>query len=186
MDVMQAIKERRSVRKYKPDEVSEEALNTVLDAARWAPSWTNTQCWRFIVVHDSETKNKMAGTLTSAQFPKNPAAEAIRSAPLAIVACAERGKSGYYKGEPSTSKGDWYMYDIALAMQNLVLAAHAIGLGTVHVGLFDAKEMGRILGVPPGFEVVSLTPLGYPDETPKAPPRKDIPDIVFKDKYGRK
>jgi nitroreductase len=181
---MQAIKERRSVRKYKLDPVSDEALNTVLEAARWAPSWANTQCWRFVVVRDSQTKEQLAGTLVSSQFPRNPATEGVKNAPIVIVACAKRGRSGYYKGEASTDKDDWYMYDIALAMQNLTLAAHAIGLGTVHIGLFDAKEMGRILSVPEGFEVVSLTPLGYPDETPKAPPRKDKADIVFQGKYG--
>jgi len=64
MDVMQAIKDRRSVRKYRPDPVSDEALNTVLDAARWAPSWTNTQCWQFVIVRDPETKKRLAGALT--------------------------------------------------------------------------------------------------------------------------
>jgi nitroreductase len=181
---MQAIKERRSVRKYRPDPVSEEALNTVLEAARWAPSWANTQCWRFIVVRDRETKEQLADTLLSSRFPKNPAKDGVKNAPIVIVACAKRGRSGYYKGEVSTDKGDWYMYDIALAMQNLTLAAHAIGLGTVHIGLFDAKEMGRILSVPEDFEVVSLTPLGYPDEMPNAPPRKDKAEIVFQGKYG--
>jgi nitroreductase len=185
MDVLQAIKERRSVRKYKPDPVSGEALNTVLEAARWAPSWSNVQCWRFVVVRDPETKLKLADALTDlAHGVENPAAGAIRNAPVVIVACAKLGKSGYYKGQASTDKGDWFMFDVALAMQNLTLAAHAIGLGTVHVGLFDAREMGNILGVPEGVEVVSMTPLGYPDETPGTLPRKDLGDVVFWERYG--
>ncbi len=187
MNVMQAIKERRSIRKYKPDPVSDEAVDTVLEAARWAPSWSNTQCWRFIVVRDAETKRQLAGVLTDlAHGVENPSAEAIRSAPVAIVACAALGKSGYYKDALSTDKGDWFMFDVALAMQNLTLAAHAIGLGTVHVGFFDAVEMAKILDVPEDIAVVEITPLGYPDETPGVIPRKDLADIVFRGKYGGK
>ncbi len=185
MDVMQAIKGRRSVRKYKPDPVGDEALNTVFEAARWAPSWTNTQCWRFVVVRDPETKTRLAAALTDiAPGVENPSAGAIRSAPVVIVACAQLGKSGYYRGEAATDKGDWFMFDVALAMQNLTLAAHSIGLGTVHVGLFDDKAMAEAIGVPEGIAVVELTPLGYPDETPNAPPRKDLADITFQDRYG--
>ena len=183
MDVMQAIKGRRSVRRYKPDPVSDEAVEAVLEAARWAPSWTNSQCWRFVVVRDPQMRDKLAATLKSAT---NRAAAAIREAPVTIVACAEKGKSGYYKGEVSTDKGDWFMFDVALAMQNLVLAAYAAGLGTVHVGLFDAKEAARILEVPEGVVVVEMTPLGYPNEEPIAPRRKESADIVFKEKYGKR
>ena len=183
MDVMQAIKGRRSIRKYKPDPVSDKDVETVLDAARWAPSWTNNQCWRFVVVRDQQLKEELAAALERA---RNRAAPAVRMAPVVIVACAELGKSGYYKGQISTDKGDWFMFDAALAMQNLVLAAYAMGLGTVHLGLFDAKEIARILDVPEGVAVVEMTPLGYPDEEVRGPGRKELSEIVFKDKYGKK
>ena len=188
MEVMQAIKERRSIRKYKPDPVSDEAIDTVLDAARWAPSWANTQCWRFVVVRDPEVRAKLAGTLRARTPGKeNRAAAAIRSAPVVIVACAELGRSGYYKGgEQATDKGDWFMFDVALAMQNLMLSAHAIGLGTVHVGLFEAKEVAKVLDVPANVAVVEMTPLGYPDEEPAAPGRKELAEIVFQGNYDRK
>lgn len=187
MEVMQAIKERRSIRKYKPDPVSDEAIETVLDAARWAPSWANTQCWRFVVVRDPEIRSKLAGALRATSPGKeNRAAAAIRSAPVVIVACAELGRSGYYKGEQATDKGDWFMFDVALAMQNLTLAAHAIGLGTVHVGLFEAKEVAKVLDVPANVAVVEMTPLGYPDEEPAAPGRKEFAEIVFQGNYDRK
>ena len=188
MEVMQAIKGRRSIRKYKPDPVSDEAIETVLDAARWAPSWANTQCWRFVVVRDPEVRAKLAGALRATSPGKeNRAAAAIRSAPVVIVACAELGRSGYYKGgEQATDKGDWFMFDVALAMQNLMLAAHAIGLGTVHVGLFEAKEVAKVLDVPANVAVVEMTPLGYPDEEPAAPGRKEFAEIVFQGNYDRK
>jgi nitroreductase len=78
------------------------------------------------------------------------------------------------------------MFDVALAMQNLVLAAHSLGLGTVHVGRFDAKKAEAVLEVPEGFRVVEMTPLGYPDQEPPVRPRKELSEIVFYDKYGRR
>jgi len=180
MEVQEAIEGRRSIRRYKTTPVDGETIGLVLEAARWAPSWANTQCWRFIVVRDNNIKAELAGTLRET----NPALEAIKNAPVVIVSCAELGKAGCYHGEPTTDKGDWYMFDVALAMQNLVLAAHSLGLGTVHVGLFDAKKAASILEIPEGFCVVSMTPLGYPDQEPRPVPRKELSDIVFYDRFG--
>ncbi len=187
---MQAIRERRSIRKYRPEPVTEEALHTILEAARWAPSWANTQCWRLIVVRDQGTKSKLAEALRSRRpGGKNIATEAMRQAPVVIVACAERGLSGCYRGEdnrslPATEKGEWwFMFDLGLAMQNVTLAAHSLGLGTVHVGLFDASEVTRILGIPDDIAVVELMPLGWPEEKPPTRPRKDISEFVFHEKY---
>ncbi len=183
MEVTEAIINRRSVRRMKADPIDDEILERILEAARWAPSWKNTQCWRFVVVRDGNTKEKIAGCMISGRSSENPAATAIIRAPVLIVACAELGKSGLNAGDFATDKGDWYMYDVALAMQNLVLEAHSLGLGTVHLGLFDAQKVAGILGVPEGFCVVSMTPLGYPDETPRTVPRKELSEIVFYDKF---
>ena len=181
MDVMQAIKERRSVRKYRPDAIPEEVLKTVLEAARWAPSWANTQCARYVIVEDSDTKAKLVEALSRG----NPATEAVRSAPVVVVACAQTGRGGFYKGEAKTDKGDWFMFDVGLAMENLALAAHSLGLGTVHVGYIDAKKVEEILQVPEGIRVVELTPLGYPDGPTQGPGRKELNEIVFHEKYGQ-
>lgn len=189
MEVLEAIKTRRSIRRYKTTPVDDQTVELVLEAARWAPSWGNRQCWRFIVVRDNNIKAELANSLIQVEsgdtLVANPAIEAIRSAPVVIVACAELGKAGYRLGKPSTDKGDyWYMYDVALAMQNLALAAHSLGLGTVTVGAIDAKKKASILEVPEDFCVVSLTPLGYPDQEPRPRPRKELSEIVFHDKYG--
>ncbi len=132
------------------------------------------------MVPDSNLKNKLADTLNDT----NSAIAAIKQAPLLIVACAELKQSGCYDGVPATDKGDWFMFDVALAMQNLVLAAHSRGLATVFVGRFNAKEAASILKVPPGFCVVSMTPLGYPDQERNPRPRKELSEIVFYNSFG--
>jgi len=190
MEVLEAIKTRRSIRKYQTTPVDNRVVEQVLEAARWAPSWKNSQCWRFIVVRDDNLKAGLAGTLIKVKrddtLVDSPAVEAITSAPVVIVACAELGKSGYHQEKPATDKGDWHMFDVALAMQNLVLAAHSLGLGTVHLGLFDAKSAANILRVPDGYCVVEMTPLGYPDQEPQVRPRKELSEIVFYDSFGKR
>lgn len=182
MDTFEAIYSRRSVRRYKDTPVSDDTLNRVLEAARWAPSWANTQCTRYVVVKDPETKARLAECLNKG----NPATEAIKNAPVAIVACAELGKSGYYKGVTVTDRGEWFMFDVGIAMQNLALAACALGLGTVHVGFIpDSKKVDAILGLPEGMVSVEMTPLGYPAGESKGPPRREMSELVFYEKYGR-
>ena len=182
MDLMDAIKGRRSIRKYKSDTVPEDALKMVMEAVKWAPSWANTQCWEVIVVKDPKVKSELSTAL-----PKgNPALSSMTEAPLLLVLCGKKGVSGYKKGEAATVKGDWLMFDTGLAMQNLCLAAHALGLGTVIVGMFDHRKAAEILGVPQNFEVVAITPLGYPASEGFAPRRKEISEFVFYEKYGKK
>ena len=182
MEVFEAIKGRRSVRSYKPDKVEEEKLVKVLEAARWAPSWANTQCWRFVVVKDKETKAMLAETLPEGNRGK----KALLETPIVIALCAERGLSGFIKGKPGSDKGDWwFMFDAALAAQNLTLAAYALGLGTLHIGWFDAKKAAEILNVPHGYEVVELILLGYPGERPKPTSRKGLDEIVFAERFGQ-
>lgn len=179
MDLMDAIKGRRSIRKYKPDPVPEEALQTVMEAVRWAPSWANTQCWEVIVVRDPKVKSELSTAL-----PKtNPALSSMMEAPLVLVVCGKKGVSGYYRGQPATVKGDWLMFDIGLAMQNLCLAAHNLGLGTVIVGLFDHQRVAEILAVPQDIEVVAITPVGYPAVQGSGPKRKEISEFVFYEKH---
>jgi len=132
-------------------------------------------------VRDPRAKAELA----EAMVPPTSAVAAIREAPVVIVACAELGKSGYKKGSPITNKGDWFMFDVALAMQNLALAAHSFGLGTVHVGAFDAQEAAKILNVPQGVTVVEMMPLGYPEREGKAPSRKELSELVFHESYGQ-
>jgi nitroreductase len=182
MDLMEAIKGRRSIRKYKADPVPEEALRKVMEAVRWAPSWANTQCWEVIVVKDSKIKSELATTLTKT----NPSLSSMTEAPLVIVLCGKKGVSGFKKGEAATVKGDWLMFDTGIAMQNLCLTAYSLGLGTVVVGLFDHKKAEEILGVPQNVEVVAISPLGYPAAEGVVPKRKEPSEFIFYEKYPRK
>ncbi len=191
MEVIEAVKTRRSIRQYLADDISQDDLETVLEAARWSPSWANTQCARFVVVRDKEIKIKLAASLHKG----NPAIEAMNQAPIIIVVCAELGKSGYHGGGNVTNrdnwkvsitgKGDWYMFDTGLAMQNMALAAHALGLGTVFIGGFNPWEVAEILSVPRGVEVVAMTPLGYPAKEAEQSCRLALSEIVFRDSYGK-
>jgi nitroreductase len=182
MDLMEAIKERRSIRKYKPDPIPEEALHQVLEAVRWAPSWSNTQCWEIIVIKDAERKSEVLKAMTK----PNPAHSAMIEAPVLLVLCGKKTISGYYRGKPVTGKGDWLMFDTGLAMQTLCLAAHGLGLGTVVVGMFDHQKAGEILGVSEDVEVVAMTPLGFPAAGSSAPKRKEISEFVSYEKYPKK
>jgi nitroreductase len=188
METLESIKNRRSIRKFKPDPVDEATLNKVLDAARLAPSWANTQCVRYIVVRSTETRNALAEAVEAHKaLHKNPGANSLRMAPVVIVAVAEKGLSGYFDGIASTEKGEyWYMLDVGIAMENLVLAAADLGLGTVHIGLFDAKRVTELLKIPDNCCVVEMTPLGYPEFQPNPRPRKELGEIVYHEEFGKK
>jgi nitroreductase len=179
MDLMEAIKGRRSIRKYKPDPIPEDALQKIMEAVRWAPSWANTQCWEVIIVKDPNIKSALANTLTKT----NPSLSSMTEAPIVLVLCGRKGVSGFKKGEAATVKGDWLMFDTGIAMQNLCLTAYSLGLGTVVVGMFDHKKAEEILGVPQESEVVAMTPLGYPTTEGSAPKRKELSEFIFYEKY---
>ena len=173
-DLMEIIKERRSIRKYEEKDIPEELVNRVLDAVKWTPSWINTQCWEVIVVKDKIIKEGLQATISKG----NPAAKSIVAAPVVLAVCGMLGKSGYYKDKVSTKFGDWYMFDLGLATQTICLAACDFGLGTVIVGLFDHDRAKEILNVPAGYELVVLIPMGYPAKTPSAPKRREIREFT--------
>jgi nitroreductase len=180
MDVFEAMAERRSVREYTSQQVDRADLDRILEAGRMSASWVNTQCWEIILVRDPEMKEKLADTLSE----RNPARKAVVQAPLVIVACGKKGKSGCKKGEHMTVLGDWLMFDVALFLGNVTHAAHALGYGTVHVGLFDQDEVARLLRVPDDVQVVEIVPLGRPKGPIKsAPPRKDIREFCHEEKF---
>lgn len=176
MDIYEAIEKRRSVRKYRSDQVPDEKLIRILDAARAAPSWKNLQCWKFIVVRDSERKKQLAESLPE----QNPAVKAIgETAPVVLVLCADPRESGLHDGK------DYYLLDAGLAMQQLMLTACAEGLGTCWVAWFDENKAREACSIPEKYRVVAMTPLGLPEKIPSERPRKELSDIVYDEEWGK-
>jgi nitroreductase len=184
MDVFEAITKRRSIRAYKSTPISQSNLNKILEAGRLAPSWANTQTWRFVVVQDLAVKALLADAAAAPESRNN---KVLKQAPVVIAACAELNKAGFRDGKAVTDKdGSWYMFDAGIALQNMVLEAMELGIGTLYIGAFDAKKAGAFLGLPEGYTCVALLPLGFADEAPEARARKDTSEIVFKNKFGQK
>ncbi len=181
MDLLKAIHDRRSVRKYRSDDVPDEILTEILEAARRSPSWANTQVCRFIVVKDAGVKEGLQNCLG----PQNPARAAIIEAPVVICVAAQRNMSGCRNGTPTTNKGDWFMFDAGIAMEHISLAAWSFGLGSVHVGSFDAKKAEDILQIPEGYSITGMMPVGYFDEVPRQAPRKPLSEITYINQFGR-
>ena len=178
-ELMDVIRSRRSVRNFEDKDVSDEQIQKLLEAVKWAQSWANTQCWEIVVVRDPGTKAKLQETMGKG----NPATKAITAAPVLLAVCGKLQSAGYYKGQVTTKFGDWFMFDLGIATQNLCLAATDLGLGTVVVGLFDHDKAKEILGVPEGYEVVVLLPVGYPAKIPSAPKRREVEEFTHKEKF---
>jgi nitroreductase len=181
MGTLDTIKKRRTIRAYKTTPVDQGTLDTIIEAGRLAPSWGNSQTWRWIIVQDKVTKTQIAENVLR---KGNRGTDAVRTAPIVIAACAELNKAGFREGQPATDKeGYWYMFDAGLALENMVLAAESLGLGTLFIGGMDSKKLESLLDVPQGYCCVILMVLGYPDEQPESRPRKEVSQLVFRDKF---
>jgi len=186
MDIFEAIKTRRSVRRFAEKPVEEDKVLSLLEAVRQAPSWANFQCWRLIVVRDRVTRGKISelsyveSFFSPLGYKSNPAKKGLAEAPVIIVACADPSQSGTLWSQP------YYMTDLGIASQNLMLTARALGLGTVFVGVFDEEKIRATLDVPSHIRVVGLFPIGYPlEEKTTGPSRKSLKEIAYKEKWGK-
>lgn len=208
MDLLKAIKERRTVRKFKPDDIESEPVRVMIDAARWAPSAANRQPWEFIVISREETRRRIAELYVQAylreaeELPESKYADELyvedleklkekihrlkdklraqlEIPPVHIIICAD----------PTKSKS--YIVDTAAAIQNMLLAAYSLNLGTAWIDLsstllgefFDKQALKDLLDIPEEIEVMAIIPVGYPDEKPPPPPRRLIREIAHREKY---
>jgi len=163
MNILDIIKNRRSVREFKDQEIPGSAIDVLIEALRWAPSAGNLQSRKFYLVFNKELRNKLAQAGLRLDY-----VSFIARAPLVIVACADLRIGSRY-AERGT---DLYcIQDTAASVQNLLLAAHDLGLGTCWVGAFKEEEVKKILDLPDYLRPVVLVPVGYPTKTPKAPDR---------------
>jgi len=165
LDVFEATKKRRSIRNYLDKPVEEETLAKILDAARLAPSAVNLQPCTFIVVRDKAAKERLSKSYSRPWFTQTP---------VIVVACVSPEKAWKrWDGE------EFWKVDAAIALQTLVLAATAEGLGTCWIGAFDEKLCKEALGIPRNVRVVAMTPLGYPAEVkPEVTERKSLAEFV--------
>jgi nitroreductase len=184
MDLFEAIRTRRSVRRFRDHAVEDDKVQTLLDSVRQSPSWANLQCWRFVVVRDKAARERISelsyveSFFAPLSYKTNPARKGLAEAPVILVACADPSQSGTLWGQP------YYMTDIGIAAQTLMLSARGLGLGTVFVGVFEEEQIRRLLSIPSTIRIVGLFPLGYPlEEKASGPPRKPLAEIVFEDKW---
>ncbi len=168
MDVFEAITGRRSIRAFKATDVPSETIEKLIDAARWAPSAGNIQPWEFIIVRKPEIKRKLARAALGQSF--------IEEAPVVIVVCADEERSA--RGYGVRGRTLYCIQDAAAAIQNIHLAAYALGLGTCWVGAFREEEAREALKVPEGIRPVAIIPVGYPAETPSPRSRRPLKQIT--------
>lgn len=168
MDILEAIKSRRSIRAFKSQNVPAEIVENLIDAARWAPSAGNIQPWEFIIIRKPEIKRRLAEAALGQTF--------IEEAPVVIVVCANEDRSS--QGYGVRGRTLYCIQDTAAAIQNIHLAAHSLGLGTCWVGAFREEEARVTLKVPYGMRPVAIIPVGYPDEEPSPRSRRPINQIV--------
>ena len=168
MDLMEAIKGRRSIRAYDSRPVEQDKLEAVLEAARLAPSARNRQTWQFIVVTDPAVKEKMADACNNQESVQQaPACIAVTDKEPGIMSC----------GQPVDA------VDASIALSFMILKAHEEGLGTCWLGHFDKDKVRAALDIPENMSIVAVTPLGYPAETPDARARKPLGEVTSYNKY---
>jgi len=171
MDIYEVIRNRVSTRAYLPEPVEDEKLERILEAARLAPSGKNGQPWTFIVIKDDETRERLVPACKNQKF--------IAEAPVIVAVCgreelAYQNMGGYWNSLP---------VDIGIAVEHLMLAAEAEGLGTCWIGAFMEEDVREILGVPDDVKILALTPVGYPATEKVFRKRKPLDEIVMREKW---
>jgi nitroreductase len=172
MDALECINTRRSIRKYKSKKIPENIVKKIISAGMNAPSCYNSQPWVFIIIKNKEAMQSLVDAKGGSQF--------ITNAPLIIACCYDESKTPdkYHNIE-----------NVSLAAENILLAAHALGLGTCYIGAFDPENAGveraisKALKLPKNIHVVSLISLGYPDEAPKTKKMRKLSEVMRNENY---
>ena len=168
MTVMEAIQERHSVRHYAAKPVEEEKLQKVLEAGRLAPSANNEQAWKFVVVTDPELREKMVEACHNYAF--------VGEAPVILAVCSDHIRS-MRCGQPART------VDCSIALSFMMLEATELGLGSCWIGAFEEDKVRSLLNVPPEFQIVAVTPLGYPEGKVDSHPRRPLGEIVLRESF---
>jgi nitroreductase len=164
VSLVDVVLSRRSIRRYEQKEIPKDVLDKILDAGRQAPSAANRQPWHFIVVTDPETKKE----LSKGMFNRF-----IKDTPVTIVGCAHK----------DLIAGKWSIISTAIALQNMVVAAWAMGVGSCWIGDFNEEKVKRLLSIPENWNIIALVSFGYPAEKPQPRKKKSIEEIVGFNKF---
>jgi nitroreductase len=173
LEVLDAIKGRRSVRRFTKEPVSEKAVKALIDAARHAPSAGNIQPWEFVIIREQAVKRKLVSAALDQTF--------IEEAPVVIVICADEGASA--GGYGSRGETLYCLQDTAAAGQNILLTAYSIGLGTCWIGAFREERVKEALGIPDGVRPVAIVPVGHVTAFPPSHPKRPVDEIVHYEKF---
>jgi len=165
MDTMEVILARRSIRKYRADPIPPDLLTQILEAGRQAPSAANRQPWHFVVVREPAQRRRVAEACNNQMW-------------MADADCILVGVGRNDINEK------WYKVDVAIAMQNMILAAHSLGYGTCWIGAFDPEQLKEVCGIPAELDIVACTPVGVPVVEPAARTRKEWGEIFSAERYG--
>ncbi len=173
MEIQEAISKRRSIRSFRDEGVSEDAVRQIIEAGILAPSAGNCQPWEFVVIRDKMTKQKLAQAALGQRF--------VSQVPVVIVVCANIKRSASRYG--SRGQELYCIQDTAAAIENMLLMAVSKGLGTCWVGAFNEVLAKEALELPVGIRPVAIIPLGHPAETPQMPKRRIYRDVVHHEKW---
>ncbi|MBC7098637.1 nitroreductase family protein [Candidatus Bipolaricaulota bacterium] len=160
-EVLRAIQGRRSIRAFRSEPVEREKVEAILEAGRWAPSGRNTQPWRFVVVESQEKREQLGRLVTQMDM--------IRTAPVTIAVLLDT-EAGYDRIKDVQA--------IGACAQNMLLAAHSLGLGACWIGRVRDEQVERVLGAKEHEELMLLIPVGYPAESPAPKERKPLSELV--------
>jgi 5,6-dimethylbenzimidazole synthase len=186
MKLFEAIKERRSCRNFLGTALEDDKLQKILEAGGWAPSVMNLQPWRFYVIENPAMKNRLKesceGTAQEIfersgwKWVSKYSFEFLVQAPVLIAVAASPKDTGADQFLPGRNQG--YAYSCCAAIQNMLLAAHALGVSTLWFSLYDTEKIKEILGIPMELDVVSIVVAGYAVEPPKSIPRKNVMELT--------
>ncbi len=177
MDVIQAIKERRSIRKFKEEKIEHHVIEQIIEESSYSPSWKHTQIPRYIYLENKELINKIADEMILG-FDFN--AQTLKGCAGVMIVTYVTKRSGYERdGSYSTPKEDRFeMFDAGIASQTLCLSAYEKGIGTVITGYFDEDKIIKLLDISQNQKIGTLICMGYPEEDPNTPKRKPVTELL--------
>jgi nitroreductase len=173
MDLFDIITKRRSIRTFKKQEVTQATIEKLIEAARWAPSAGNVQPWAFVVVNSQKTKQDLA---MAAYGQKD-----LEEASIVIVVCADEKRAAESYGVRGRTL--YCIQDTAASVQNILLTAQSLGLGSCWIGAFKEDEIKTVIGAPKEMRPIALIPIGYPNEAPSTRNRRPVSEIMHKETF---